>query len=123
MIRRPERFIILAAAVIALAFAIGAWQGCAHKSNRYETYIDSVNAFTEAVEKYEIWYQAAPEGVQAIWREKIDPQIEYGYTVIQVWGDWIESGEDFDQDFAAEIDMIITKILIEVAKRREGGAS
>jgi len=74
--------------------------------------------FASTVQKYAIWKAAAPEDVNIRWREYIDLLILQGDKLLDSYHSILDSGGN-TMVITAEIDMLITQILIEIAKDRE----
>jgi hypothetical protein len=70
------------------------------------------------VQKYALWKAAAPADVKERWKAKIDPLIIQGDKLLDSYSAIVKTGGSAEA-VMAQIDIIITQILIELAAAQE----
>jgi hypothetical protein len=101
---------------ILLLLLIFIFTSCSQKSV-YDANVIIEAKFTSVVQKYALWKAAAPPDVQQRWRETIDPMIVRGDQLLDTYNTLLKTGED-TTNIVVQIDIIITQILIEIAKQK-----
>ena len=100
--------------LVLLAFVLTA---CTAK-NVYDTNVMIETKFTTVVQKYAMWKAVAPVDVKERWKAKIDPLILQGDKLLDSYSAVVKAGGNTEA-VLAQIDIIITQILIELAAAKE----
>ena len=86
--------------------------------NVYDTNVMIETKFTTVVQKYALWKAAAPVDVKERWKAKIDPLVMQGDKLLDSYSAVVKAGGNTEA-VLAQIDIIITQILIELAAAKE----